>query len=116
MSVSRPSTLAAGINFPFKTVMFPKLTYQYGDRQGTRITRGDYRNMSGRAGRLGLHDLGYAVLLPKNTPERNHANDLVLPENDHVYSQLAKLSMRRTVLTLVATGVFGTTPATSGFL
>ena len=109
------STLAAGINFPFKTVMFPKLTYQYGDRQGTRITRGDYRNMSGRAGRLGLHDLGYAVLLPKNTPERNHANDLVLPENDHVYSQLAKLSMRRTVLTLVAAGVFGTTPALRDF-
>ena len=109
------STLAAGINFPFKTVMFPKLTYQYGDRQGTRITRGDYRNMSGRAGRLGLHDLGYAVLLPKNAPERNHANDLVLPDNDHVYSQLAKLSMRRTVLTLVAAGVAGTMPALRDF-
>ena len=109
------STLAAGINFPFKTVMFPKLTYQYGDRQGTRITRGDYRNMSGRAGRLGLHDLGYAVLLPKNAPERNHANNLVLPDNDHVYSQLAELSMRRTVLTLVAAGVAGTMPALRDF-
>ena len=110
------STLAAGINFPFKTVMFPKLTYQYGDRQGTRITRGDYRNMSGRAGRLGLHDLGYAVLLPKNIPERNHANDLVLPDNDHVYSQLAKLSMRRTVLTLVAGGGCRDHACTSEFL
>ena len=109
------STLAAGINFPFKTVMFPKLTYQYGGRQGTRITRGDYRNMSGRAGRLGLHDLGYAVLLPKNAPERNHANNLVLPDNDHVYSQLAKLSMRRTVLTLMAAGVAGTMPALRDF-
>ena len=71
--------------------------------------------MSGRAGRLGLHDLGYAVLLPKNAPERNHANDLVLPDNDHVYSQLAKLSMRRTVLTLVAAGVAGTMPALRDF-
>ena len=109
------STLAAGVNFPFKTVMFPKLTYRYGDRQGIRISRGDYRNMSGRAGRLGLHDLGYAVLLPKNTPERNHANNLVLPNNDQVYSQLAKLSMRRAVLTLVAAGVAGTMPALRDF-
>ena len=44
------STLAAGVNFPFQTVVFPKLTYQYGDRSGTRIVRSDYRNMSGRAG------------------------------------------------------------------
>ena len=108
-------TLAAGVNFPFKTVMFPKLTYQYGDRLGTRITRSDYRNMSGRAGRLGLHDLGYAVLLPKNTPENKHANGLVLPDNDHVYSKLAKLSMRRAVLTLVAAGVAETTSALRDF-
>ena len=109
------STLAAGVNFPFKTVMFPKLTYGYGDRQGTRITRGDYRNMSGRAGRLGMHDLGYAVLLPKNTPERNHANKLVLPDNDCVYSRLASLTMRRAVLTLVSAGVAGTIPALRDF-
>ena len=109
------STLAAGVNFPFKTVIFPKLTYQYGERQGTRITRGDYRNMSGRAGRLGMHDVGYAVLLPKNTPEGNHANELVLPDNDLVYSQLATLSMRRAVLTLVAAGVVGTKPALREF-
>ena len=109
------STLAAGVNFPFKTVMFPKLTYEYGDRQGTRITRGDYRNMSGRAGRLGMHDLGYAVLLPKNTPERNHANILVLPDNDRVYSRLASLTMRRAVLTLVAAGVAGTIPSLRDF-
>lgn len=109
------STLAAGVNFPFKTVMFPKLTYEYGDRQGSQITRGDYRNMSGRAGRLGMHDLGYAILLPKNYPERNHANEVVLPENDRVNSQLLSLSMRRTVLALVAAGVAGTKPALRDF-
>ena len=63
------STLAAGVNFPFRTVVFPKLTYDYGERRGTRISRADYRNMSGRAGGLGMHDLGYAVLLPSNNPE-----------------------------------------------
>lgn len=61
------STLAAGVNFPFQTVVFPKLTYEW--RNGARISRGEYRNMSGRAGRLGLHDRGYSVLLPSNDVE-----------------------------------------------
>ena len=98
------STLAAGVNFPFRSVVFPKLTYQYGDRAGTRIVRSDYRNMSGRAGRLGMHDLGYAILVPKDSPENNHANAIVRPENDRVRSQLARVTMRSAVLTLVASG------------
>ena len=109
------STLAAGVNFPFRTVVFPKLTYQYGDRVGTRISRVDYRNMSGRAGRLGMHDLGYAVLIPKNDPENNHVNRIVLPENDRVESQLARLTMRRAVLTLVAAGAIQSVPALRDF-
>ncbi len=109
------STLAAGVNFPFRTVVFPKLTYQYGNRAGTRISRVDYRNMSGRAGRLGMHDLGYAVLIPKNNPENSHANKIVLPENDHVKSQLAQLTMRRAVLTLVSAGAVQTVPALRDF-
>lgn len=96
------STLAAGVNFPFRTVVFPKLTYQYGDREETMITRSDYRNMSGRAGRLGLHEDGRVLLLPTNKAELAHANVLVAPENDRVESQLVSLSMRRTVLALVA--------------
>ena len=98
------STLAAGVNFPFRTVVFPKLTYQYGDRVGTRIVRSDYRNMSGRAGRLGMHDVGYAILVPKDSPENDHANLIVMAENDLVRSQLARLTMRKAVLTLVASG------------
>lgn len=99
------STLAAGVNFPFQSVVFPKLTYAYGDRQGTRLTRSDYRNMSGRAGRLGMHDQGFAILLPDNKSELHWANELVQPENENISSQLVGLSMRRTVLTLIASGV-----------
>lgn len=95
------TTLAAGVNFPFKSVVFPKLTYEYGDRRGRMITCSDYRNMSGRAGRLGLHPKGYAILLPRNGRELAHANQLVLPENDNVQSQLVRLSMRRTILSLI---------------
>ena len=99
------STLAAGVNFPFRSVVFPKLTYQWGDREGRMIALSDYRNMSGRAGRLGLHPDGYAVLLPKNAAELAHANRLVLPTNENLESKMVRLSMRRTVLSLIASRV-----------
>ncbi len=99
------STLAAGVNFPFRSVVFPKLTYQYGEREGNMLIRSDYRNMSGRAGRLGLHPDGYAILLPRNPRELAHANKIMLPDNDHIESQLVRLSMRRTVLALVSFNV-----------
>ncbi len=97
------STLAAGVNFPFKSVLFPKLTFQY--RASPLLARGEYRNMSGRAGRLGMHSEGYSVLLPRNSIELKHANQLVLPENDKVTSELVSLSMRRSVLMLIASGL-----------
>lgn len=99
------STLAAGVNFPFRTIVFVKLTYQYGDRDGTQITRSDYRNMSGRAGRLGMHPEGYAILLPKNRIELAHANNLVMPSNDRLTSQLVNLSLRKSILSLVASNL-----------
>lgn len=107
------STLAAGVNFPFKTVVFPKLTYQW--RPDPRIKRSDYRNMSGRAGRLGLHENGFAVLLPANAVELRHANELVLPENERVNSKLATISMRRTVLMLVSSKIIETADSVRGF-
>ncbi|MDV3459235.1 DEAD/DEAH box helicase [Sphingomonas sp. HF-S4] len=109
------STLAAGVNFPFRSVVFAKLTYAYGEREGTMLTRADYRNMSGRAGRLGLHPDGYAVLLPRTQIERSHAATIVRPENDNVVSRLVGLSMRRSVLALIAHGVVNTRPALVDF-
>jgi helicase len=96
------STLAAGVNFPFRSVVFPKLTFDFGDRAGSHITRSDYRNMSGRAGRLGMHPDGFSILLPRNRVELAHANKLVRPDNDRLDSQLVSLSLRKTVLMLVA--------------
>lgn len=99
------STLAAGVNFPFRTIVFSKLTYRFGDRAGSHVVRSDYRNMSGRAGRLGMHPDGFAVLLPQNNVELAHANMLVLPDNDRLTSQLVNLSIRKSILTLVASGL-----------
>jgi helicase len=91
------------------------LTYDYGDRQGRMIVRSDYRNMSGRAGRLGYHSDGYAVLLPKNPRELRHANDIVLPENDNIVSKFVDVSMRRTALSLVTSQVVTTRDSMRSF-
>ncbi len=99
------TTLAAGVNFPFRSIVFWKLTYQWGDRAGSRIARWDYRNMSGRAGRLGMHSDGFAIIVPKNQVELQHANQLVLPENDQLESRYFSVGMRKTVLAIIAAGL-----------
>ncbi len=99
------STLAAGVNYPFQTVVFPKLTYQWGEREGQHINRSDYRNMSGRAGRLGMHECGYAILLPKSSAELAYSNQIILPENDRIKSHLVNLSMRKSILMLVSSKI-----------
>lgn len=100
------STLAAGVNFPFKTIVFPKLTYQFrGSGNNPRISLSDYRNMSGRAGRLGLHDEGFAVLLPRNPVEIKYAQKLVGPTNERLESVLLRLSLRKSLLSLAASRI-----------
>lgn len=101
------STLAAGVNFPFRSILFAKLTYQWGDRAGSQWLRSEYRNMSGRAGRLGMHPDGFAVLIPQNQVELSHAQRLVAPENDRLESQFVALSLRKTILGLVASRLAG---------
>lgn len=49
-----------------------------------------------------MHADGYAVLLPHNGVEFSHAKQLVAPTNDHLSSQLVSLSLRKTILMLVA--------------
>jgi helicase len=98
------STLAAGVNFPFRTIVFPKLTFQWRE-ENARLSLSEYRNMSGRAGRLGLHPDGYAILLPTDNVEIAHANKLVMPVNEKLESVLLKLSLRKTLLSLVASRI-----------
>ena len=99
------STLAAGVNYPFRSVVFPKLTFQWRDPNESRLSRVDYRNMSGRAGRFGMHNNGYAVLLPNNNVEFSHAQMLVKPENDRLSSKLVNFSLRKTIIMLIASGI-----------
>jgi ATP-dependent RNA helicase HelY len=54
-------TLAVGINMPARTVVIEKLTKFTGDHH-EQLTPGQYTQLTGRAGRRGIDELGYAVV------------------------------------------------------
>ena len=55
-------TLALGINMPARTVVIEKLTKFTGERHEF-LTPGEYTQLTGRAGRRGIDEVGYAVVL-----------------------------------------------------
>ncbi len=55
-------TLAVGINMPARTVVIEKLTKFTGEHH-QRLTPGEYTQLTGRAGRRGIDDMGNAVVL-----------------------------------------------------
>ena len=55
-------TLALGINMPARSVVIEKLTKFTGERHEF-LTPGEYTQLTGRAGRRGIDEVGYAVVL-----------------------------------------------------
>jgi ATP-dependent RNA helicase HelY len=55
-------TLALGINMPARAVVVEKLSKFTGERHAF-LTAGEYTQLTGRAGRRGIDDLGFAVVL-----------------------------------------------------
>jgi ATP-dependent RNA helicase HelY len=55
-------TLALGVNMPARTVVIEKLTKFTGERHEF-LTPGEYTQLTGRAGRRGIDDMGNAVVL-----------------------------------------------------
>jgi ATP-dependent RNA helicase HelY len=55
-------TLSLGINMPARTVVIERLTKFTGEKH-EMLTPTDYTQLTGRAGRRGIDDLGYAVTL-----------------------------------------------------
>ena len=55
-------TLAVGLNMPARTVVIEKLSKFTGDHHEF-LTPGDYTQLTGRAGRRGIDERGYAVVL-----------------------------------------------------
>jgi len=63
-----------------------------------------------------MHERGYSILIPRDQIEAKHANVLVLPENEPLTSKLISLSVRKIVLTLIASGSAGSIEEIREFL
>lgn len=62
------TTLAAGINTPASTVVLAESEFVGED--GRQFTVAEYKNMAGRAGRLGFNEIGKAIILAETPMER----------------------------------------------
>ena len=61
-AVFATETLALGINMPARSVVIERLTKFTGEVRAP-LTPGEYTQLTGRAGRRGIDDLGYAIVL-----------------------------------------------------
>ena len=100
-------TLAAGVNFPVKTVVFDSFARHW-IREQPWLPKQEYSNMSGRAGRLGYHDEGRAILLARDRAELIKSREYLLPDEDRLSSALFSRGIRKAVLNLVASSVAST--------
>ena len=62
------TTLAAGINTPASTVVLAE--NEFVGEDGRHFTVAEYKNMAGRAGRLGYNEIGKAIILAETPLER----------------------------------------------
>jgi helicase len=62
------TTLAAGINTPASTVVLAE--NEFVGEDGRPFTIAEYKNMAGRAGRLGFNEVGKAIILAETPIER----------------------------------------------
>jgi ATP-dependent RNA helicase HelY len=61
-AVFATETLALGVNMPARSVVVERLTKFTGEARAF-LTPGEYTQLTGRAGRRGIDDLGYAIVL-----------------------------------------------------
>ncbi len=61
-AVFATETLALGVNMPARSVVIERLTKFTGETRAF-LTPGEYTQLTGRAGRRGIDDLGYAIVL-----------------------------------------------------
>ena len=61
-AVFATETLALGVNMPARSVVIERLT-KFGGERRELLTPGEYTQLTGRAGRRGIDEVGYAIVL-----------------------------------------------------
>lgn len=95
------TTVAAGINTPASTVILAEQEFVRED--GRDFTIAEYKNMAGRAGRLGFTETGRSIILANHAFERSHLyNKFVLGALEPINSSFQPDHLETWIIRLLA--------------
>ncbi len=81
------STVAAGVNFPARTVVIPQ-SDRFNGREFVELTATDLLQMTGRAGRRGMDKIGFVLVTPGRYQNPQLIHDLLKSPPDPIESQI----------------------------
>ncbi len=86
-AVFATSTVAAGVNFPARTIVFFN-SDRFNGREFSPLTPTEFHQMTGRAGRRGMDNIGFALAVPGRFMDISYVAELVHARATDVISQL----------------------------
>lgn len=86
-AVFATSTVAAGVNFPARTILFLN-SDRFNGREFVSLNPTEFHQMTGRAGRRGMDNIGFAVLIPGKFMDTRLVAKLFHAPASDVYSQI----------------------------
>lgn len=112
------TTLAMGLNYSFKTVIFDRWRrYNFARRQDEPIARAEFHNIAGRAGRLSLAEEGRVIFATNDSRwERVAAQYLNLTQFEPYEPRLNPENFEHIALQLVSSGIARTRDELLSFL
>ncbi|WP_170920240.1 DEAD/DEAH box helicase [Desulfacinum hydrothermale] len=81
------STVAAGVNFPARTVVIPQ-SDRFNGREFVDLSATDLLQMTGRAGRRGMDEIGFVLVVPGRYQKAELIHDLLRSPPDAIQSQI----------------------------
>lgn len=81
------STVAAGVNFPARSVVILN-SDRFNGMDFLPLTASEFQQMTGRAGRRGMDNIGFAILLPGKFMDLRHASRMMSAPPLDVQSQI----------------------------
>ncbi len=86
-AVFATSTVAAGVNFPARTIVFFN-SDRFNGREFSPLTPTEFHQMTGRAGRRGMDKIGFALAVPGRYMDIPYVAELVHARATDVISQI----------------------------
>ena len=86
-AVFATTTVAAGVNFPARTVVLFN-SDQFNGHEFSPLTATAFHQMTGRAGRRGLDKIGFMLLVPGNFMDLRHVRKLFFQKPDDIRSRI----------------------------